>query len=64
MKCIKSTYALFRAGNDYPLVEKGMVGRFTVFEYTDESGHIYTFGLDENGENETDGNFMKFEVTK
>lgn len=64
MKCIRSTYALFEAGKDYELKDVGFVGRFTVFEYADEQGHKYTFGLDENGENETDGNFMKFEVTK
>lgn len=60
MKCIRSTYALFRAGESYELVNVGKVGRFDVYEYTDENGHVYKFGLDENGENETDGNFMKF----
>lgn len=64
MKCIRSTYELFKAGEDYPLKEKGIVWRFTVYEYTDAQGYVYTFGLDENGENETDGNFIKFEVTK
>ena len=60
MKCVRSTYELFQAGESYPLIEKGQVGRFTVYEYTDAQGWVYTFGLDENGENETDGNFMKF----
>lgn len=60
MICVRSTYALFKQGESYNLIEKGQVGRFTVYEYTDEEGLVYTFGLDENGENETDGNFMKF----
>lgn len=63
MKCIKSTYALFEQGKDYDLKHVGDVGRYAVYEYTDpESGYVYKFGLDDNGENETDGNFMKFEV--
>lgn len=60
MKCIKSTYALFEPGKEYDLVHVGNVGRFDVYEYTDGDGLVYTFGLDENCENETDGNFMKF----
>ena len=63
MKCLKSTYELFNVGVDYNLIEIGKAGKdYTVYQYIDENGWIYTFGLDENGENETDGNFMKFEV--
>lgn len=60
MKCIKSTYELFKPGQDYDLKEIGTAGRYTVYQHVDAQGWIYTFGLDENGENETDGNFMKF----
>lgn len=64
MKCIKSTYSLFEAGKDYEMRELDPVGRFRVFSYTDDQGNVYTFGLDENGENENEsvGSFMKFEI--
>ena len=63
MKCIRSTYALFAPGEEYELKNVGEAGRFTVYEYVLD-GSAYRFGLDENGENETDGNLIKFVEVK
>lgn len=63
MKCVRSTYGLFVAGEVYDFKPVGDAGRFTVYEY-ELDGSLYSFGLDENGENETDGNAMKFEEVK
>lgn len=61
MRCVKSSYKNFEAGKVYELEEQGTSGRFRVFRYTDEKGHYCTFGLDDNGENNCECNFMKFE---
>ena len=63
MKCVRSTYALFEAGEAYDFKQAGEAGRFTVYEY-ERDGALYRFGLDDAGANETDGNFMQFEEVK
>lgn len=63
MKCVRSTYGLFVAGEVYDFKPVGDAGRFTVYEYEHE-GSVYTFGLDDAGTNETEGNFMQFEEVK
>lgn len=60
MKCINCKYETFQAGEVYEFKETGKRGRFRVFEYTDSNGHVYTFGLDPNLENNCEQNYMKF----
>lgn len=59
VKCVRSSYTVFQAGEVYEFNPVGQSGRFTVYQYTDDFG-VYTFGLDDALSVEVDGNYMQF----